>query len=518
VTLKGYQAAINNEVVFSSDSQKIATSSYDGVIKVWNLNGQELFSTTGDTMEIEGGWYLSKITFNASSDIVAVASRDGTTRLYNLKGQEINRLKLLPRANHLTFTPDGKQLLISDDTTTGIWNIDNQSSSLINPKRGTISQIKYSPDGKILAVTGANESVQVWTLDGQKVIEFSGSWLIFSSDSKKLAAVGKNNDVQIYSLNQTKFTSFDFEQNKSISFNTHQNKPYKLQFNSKGNLLVTASLDNIIIWDITDNSPKKIATIDEAIVTNIRFTSDDSKLLLEGAHGISIWDLNGQLINRMNDSGSKDPLSGYKQRHNLFPVNNALFSFDGWTVAGNSTDGTLKLWSFNGQEIRHFPNHIPIALRFSPDGKILASSVVESKKGIVLWDNFGQKINHIRSKSEVLDGIEFSSDSQMIAAKGFDTMSATSPTVLYVWDLSGRLVSQFNSDSSPAAISPDWKTAATIKKKENEVDQSVEIWKMRTLDELIQSSCSKLKVFLLNQQGPLSQKATTDDRKICGLE
>jgi WD40 repeat protein/ribosomal protein L22 len=501
LTLKGHQATIHNEVIFSSDSQKIATSSYDGIIKVWDLNSQELFSTTGDTIEAEGGLDLSKITFNSSSDIVAVAARNGTTRLYNLKGQEVSRLKLLPRSNSLTFTPNGKQLLISDSTTTGIWNIDNQSSSLINPKQGTISQIKYSPDGKMLAIAGANESVQLWTLDGQKVTELSGYEPTFSPDSKKLAVARKNREVQIYSL----------EQNKFVSFNSHQDNMYKLKFNFKSNLLVIGSGDNAAIWDIVANPPKKIATINETGVTNLRFTSDDSRLLIEGWAGISIWHMDSHFITRMNDSAGNDP-GNYKRSQQIHSTHNALFSSDGWTVAGNSTDGTLKLWSLNGHEKRQFQNHTPIDLRFSPDGKILASSVVGSEKGLVLWNESGQKINNIRSKKEILSGIEFSSDSQMIAARGYDTVSASSPTVLHVWDLSGRLISQFSSDAPATAISPDWKTVATIQKKVNETDQSVKIWKIRTLDNLIQSSCSKLKVFLFNQRD------VTADRKMCGLE
>ena len=500
LTLKGHQAAIS-EIVFSSDSQKIATSSYDGIIKVWNLNGQELFSVIGETIEAEGGTKLSNITFNSSNDIVAVAARDGVTRLYNLKGEEISRLKLLPRNNNLTFTPDGKQLLISDSKTTGIWNVNNQSSALINPKLGTISQIVYSPDGKMLAIAGDNESVQLWSLDGQKVTEFPGYQPTFSPDAKIVAVARKNREVQLHNLDQNKF----------VSFNAHQDNTSNLKFNFKSNVLATASGGNTTLWDVVANPPRKIVTVNKSEVANLRFTSDDSRLLIEGSDGISIWHMDSHFTTQMNDSGGNDP-GDYKRGQQILSTHNALFSSDGWTVAGNATDGTLKLWSLDGHERRQFPNHIPINLRFSPDGKILASSVVGPEKGIVLWNESGQKINSISSKKEILSGIEFSSDSQMIAARGFDTVSASSPTVLHVWDLSGRLISQFNSDALPIAISPDWKTVATIEKKVNETDQSVKIWKMRTLDDLIRNSCSKLKVFLVNQQD------VTADRKMCGLE
>jgi WD40 repeat protein len=499
-TLKGHQAAIQN-VVFSRDAQKIATSSYDGTIKIWNLNGQELATLIGDTLEPEGGNQLSSIAFNSSSDAVAVANLDGVTRLWNLQGREISRLKILPRSSSITFANNDASILVSDFSTTGVWNIDHQSSPLINPQHGVISQTEYSPDGKMLMISGENESIQLWTLSGQKVTELKGYRAIFSPNGKLLAAARANGEIQIWNLDEQKL----------MKFQAHQSQVYNLKFSPDGKTLATNSEgDATTIWDMSVTPPKKKVTLGEPGWNELDFTPDGSKLLIENRSRISLWNLDGQLFSQMTDNSPKD--SGYKDLQNIFSPLNAVFSPDGQKIAGNANDGTLRLWNLSGQEILKFSEHISAGIMFSPNGKVLASSTLKLDERVTLWNLSGEKINKIDSKKEIVGGRAFSPDSQMIATNGSDTLSQSSPSSFQVWDLSGRLVSQFDSNASFSTISPDWKNVASIFKKPGETNQSVRIRKMRTMDELIQSGCNKLKVFLLNKQG------TSADRKMCGLE
>jgi WD40 repeat protein len=499
-TFKGHQAAIQN-VVFSGDSQKIATSSYDGMIKIWNLNGQELATLAGDTPELEGGGQLSSVAFNSSSDTIAVANLDGITRLWNLQGREIRRLKILPRSTSIAFANNDESILVSDLNATGVWSINDQAFPLINPQHGMISQMEYSPDGKMVVIIGENESIQLWTVSGQKVTELNGYRAIFSPNGKVLAAARANGEIQMWNLDEQKL----------MKFQAHQSSVYNLKFSPDGKILATNSEeDATTIWDMSVTPPMKKVTIGEPGWNELDFTPDGRKLLIENRSSISLWSLDGQLVSQMIDNSPKD--SGYKDRQNIFSPLNAIFSPDGQKIAGNANDGTLRLWNLSGQELLKFSEHSPVGIMFSPNGKVLASSTLKLEERVTLWNLSGEKINKINSKKEILVGSIFSPDSQMIATNGSDTLSQSSPSSFQVWDLSGRLVAQFDSDASFSTIGPDWKSVATIFKKTGETNQSVRIWKMRTMDELIQSGCNKLKVFLLNQQD------TSADRKMCGLE
>ncbi len=503
-TLNVGQTSVSN-VVFSDDSKKFATISFDGSIKIWNLKGEEISTLSGDTPEPEGG-QLPKVAFSTTSDKIAVANHDGVVHLYDSQGKEINSSKILPRSSSISFISGDSKLLVSDQLTVAIWSFGEENSTLLSPQNGRISQIEYSPDGKSIATINQGEkSVKLLMLDGQKIAELEGDIMLFSPDGKMLATNGIDGEIQIWS----------FAEQKLIKFRAHQNEVHQLTFSPDSKFLAIYSFkDATIMWDISINPPKKMNTVGEAgkINRGIAFSPSDGRLLIEDRSGISLWNLKGQLINELIDDSTINSVNA--SLDNLLMGPDTTFSPDGQKIAGPAHDGTMKLWSSSGQEILKFPEYTPTSIAFSPDGQRLATIGADGGE-ITIWDLSGQKINRIRSKKKYLKNLAFSRDGQMLAAGGSDSFSQTSPRSFQMWDLSGRLVGQFDSNnlfSGTRTISPDWKSVATIVQKPGEPNQSIKIWQIGNLDELIQRGCENLKVLLLNNPD------SKEDREMCGMK
>ena len=331
--LQGHQGAIQ-DVAFSPDNQRIATTGKDSTVKIWNRRGQLLNTLIGhkDT--------VCSVSFSPDGQLIASAGRDGTVRLWNAQGTLI---KILTGHRDwvlsVSFSPDGERLAsASRDGTVKLWSrdgtliktlgemrdrksdkvlLDWRILSVEQPSGASINAVSFSPDGQLLASASDDNTVKLWSREGTLLTTLWGhsNWVLdvsFSPDSQMLASASYDNTVKLWSRkgellktlkgpsdsvarvrfspsgkvlatttwdNQIQLWRLDDTLIKTLE--GHKNRVTSISWSNDGNALVSGSIDNtVMVWnlDLDDLLNKSCTWLRDYLETNPKVRQSDRNL------------------------------------------------------------------------------------------------------------------------------------------------------------------------------------------------------------------------------------------------
>jgi WD40 repeat protein len=118
-TLTGHERGVES-VAFSPDGQTLASGSFDGTIKLWNLaSGQEL--------------------------------------------RTLKRQRELDEVRSVAFSPNGLNLASGSYKTIKLWNVTaGQEVRTLTGHTGDVNSVAFSPDGQTLASGGDDNTIKIW--------------------------------------------------------------------------------------------------------------------------------------------------------------------------------------------------------------------------------------------------------------------------------------------------------------------------------------------------------------------
>jgi len=114
IEIKGHTNSVNS-ASFSPDGKKIATTSYDSTVRIWDAeSGKKLQKLTGGARSAA---------FSPDGKKIVTASDDNTARIWDAdSGKELQ--KLTGGARSVAFSPDGKKIVTAGyGTTARIWDV-----------------------------------------------------------------------------------------------------------------------------------------------------------------------------------------------------------------------------------------------------------------------------------------------------------------------------------------------------------------------------------------------------------
>jgi AAA-like domain/WD domain, G-beta repeat len=197
--LEGHNDGVGS-VSFSPDGQTIATSSWDGTIKIWSLDGREIATLAGHRNEV------NSVNFSPDSQMIVSGSRDATIKLWNLDGQELKTIQDSETVLSVSFSPDGKTIASGNyEGIVKLWSLDGRKLKTFKGHSAPVKSIRFSPDGKMIASASEDKTIKLWSVDGEELRTLRGNRdrvidLSFSYDGKIIASASVDGTIKLWNL------------------------------------------------------------------------------------------------------------------------------------------------------------------------------------------------------------------------------------------------------------------------------------------------------------------------------
>ena len=399
------------------------------------------------------------------------------------------------KVHEIKYSPNGKLLAVATDN--GIWFYDaetTQELALMKVSHGVffdVFSIAFSPDGKTL-VSGGNGGLPIlWDVNTRTVkSRLSGPGALnaifaiaFSSNGRMLAT-GRDNGVQLWDVDTGELKATLQENEEHVN---------SVVFSPNGRTVASGSKDAAIrLWDVES------ATLTAKLIGHTREVKSvafslDGKTVASGSRDrtVRLWDVGADKL--------KVTLKGHTNS-----VTSVSFSPDGEMLASGSMDNTIHLWDVSsGTDLQTTPidtyvggdslAHTSVA--FSPDGDTLTSTSADGT--IRMWKiATGKHINTILGHLSVITSVSFSPDGNTLASTGDNTV--------HLWNVNtatykNTLIGHTNRVVS-ATFSPDGKILAS-----GSWDKTIRLWDVAT---------GKRKSMLTNHTGRIKSVIFSPDGKM----
>jgi WD40 repeat protein/predicted Ser/Thr protein kinase len=365
--LPGHSAEVQG-IRFSPDGQYVATSSTEGIVKIWPV------SPLPDFLSLEGhSQTVWTAAFSPDGSRVATGSLDQTARIWDATNGALLRTFVVrfPVVS-LAFSHDGQRLVtVGPDNAACIWDLQNSDATSENPPgfgvRQSSAALGAGPNSE---QETAEKEPGDWRsprlLSGHTRAVMAVAW---SPDDRWIATGGKDRTAKIADANTGA---------ARLTLVGHSDSVSAVAFTPDGKVLATGSADGTArLWSTSSAQCLHVLT---------------------------------------NHSGA---------------VLSLAFSPDGHLLATGSADGSARLWETStGRQLHLLSGHLNVSsVGFSPDGQRLVTTSgvtnLHSSGGrvfkVFLWDvASGRQFLTLHAHDNVVYGAAFSPDGHRLVTASAD--------------------------------------------------------------------------------------------------
>jgi WD40 repeat protein/serine/threonine protein kinase len=364
-------------VTFAPDAQVLATLDYDGMVRVWDVESQQVM-TNFPTAPVNV-WAKRFIagTVTANAEIESPGGL-GETNLPPVSTRSARSRAYTDHYGCVLFSPNGRWLAVGEAA---------PRIRLLNQITGELREIRvpttadgittlaFSPDSQRLAAGfGAGDNaVHVWELGTatEKPLAGHSGWIVglaFSPDGQTLASASTDQTLRLWDVAR---------QDERRRFQGNTDEVWALAWSPDGNHLVTGAKDGSVrFWDPTAKASAPYAVVPEDVWFWGPAFLPDSKTFLtvtrrEGE--VVRWDAaTAQAVERLSFLGTNH-------------LSLDLSSDGRWLALGDKV-GNVQVWDFKERRLVTnlvLQGTLVGAVGFSPHGSMLGCGVQNSDGRIV---------------------------------------------------------------------------------------------------------------------------------------
>lgn len=408
------------EVAVSPDGKRLATASWDGAARLFDMKSGEL---TAELVHQSGELRSSvnNLIFSKDGRFLTTADLDGRLKIWLTESGQERAIKGLPEAKavqQILASHPNRPILaaLTDFTEIGMWDLDSGEPLPFHFEHSAeINDLEFTADGEYLVSASDDGVVSVWSLkDGKKLQDFlndSRVNRILTLSSGRVLAGCEDGTVSVWEVGRELPVHQFFHRRPVVS----------LELNHDSTLLAVGTGEREDLWsDIEANGTVRVWELEHGYQVggawshdgpvdalafhpklNIVYSASGNARQTTAAHLGAIRAWRYILPERVGDSDMKAPKepvnevklpNGVRITHGEnVPINSYTLSPDGAIVATASKDRTVRFWSYlDGSEVKApllLDGYARVAV-FSPEGEEIATAawVPDSHSVVQIWE------------------------------------------------------------------------------------------------------------------------------------